>query len=92
LLQLKASCFEAVEATAEWSIHSNGNKHLFVLFDDCACEAAYERLRAVDGPIEAYVFAYDIDDDSAEVLRRNPNVTVQEVPKPLLDLFFRIKD
>lgn len=92
LLQLKASCFEAVEATAEWSIHSNGDKHLFVLFDDCACEAAYERLRAVDGPIEAYVFAYDIDDDSAEVLRRNPNVTVQEVPKPLLDLFFRIKE
>lgn len=92
LLQLKAGCFDTVEATTEWSIHANGSKHLFILLDDCACDAALERLRAIDGPIEAYVFAYDIDDDSAEVLRRRPNVTVQEVPKPLLDLFFRIKE
>lgn len=92
LLQLKAGCFDAVEDTAEWSIYANGGKHLFILFDDCACEAAFERLKAIDGRIEAYVFAYDFDDDSADVLRRHPNVTVQEVPKPLLDLFFRIKE
>ena len=32
------------------------------------------------------------DDDSADVLGQLPNVTVQEVPQPLLDLFFRIKE
>lgn len=92
LLQLKAGCFKTVETTTEWSVFTDGKKHLFVLFDDCACEAALERLRAIEGPIEAYVFAYDSDDDSADVLRQHPNVKVQAVPQPLLDLFFRIKD
>jgi adenine-specific DNA-methyltransferase len=92
LLQLKAGCFTQVEATSEWSLHTDGAKHLFILFDDCAVDAAIERLRAVDGHVVAFVFAYDSDDDSAELLSQLPNVTVQEVPQPLLDLFFRIKE
>jgi adenine-specific DNA-methyltransferase len=92
LLQLKAGCFTTLEATSEWSLHTDATKHLFILFDDCAVDAAVERLRAVKGPILAFVFAYDSDDDSAELLSQLPNVTVQEVPQPLLDLFFRIKE
>ncbi len=92
LLQLKAGCFTSVETKPEWSLHTDGSKHLFILFDDCAVEAALERLRTVEGPVVAYVFAYDSDDDSAEILGQLPNVTVQEVPQPLLDLFFRIKE
>ena len=57
-----------------------------------AAVAALERLRSVEGQVVAYVFAYDSDDDSADVLGQLPNVTVQEVPQPLLDLFFRIKE
>jgi adenine-specific DNA-methyltransferase len=92
LLQLKAGCFTTVDTTPEWSLHTDGTKHLFILFDDCAVEAALERLRTVEGPVIAYVFAYDSDDDSADILGQLPNVTVQEVPQPLLDLFFRIKE
>lgn len=92
LLQLKAGCFTTVEQTPQWSLHTDGSKHLFVLFDDCAVEDALERLKSVEGPIVVYVFAYDNDDDSAEILSQSPNVTVQEVPQPLLDLFFRIKE
>lgn len=92
LLQLKAGCFTQVEATSEWSLHTDGTKHLFILFDDCAVDAAVERLRAVEGPVVAFVFAYDSDDDSNEILGKLPNVTVQEVPQPLLDLFLRIKE
>ena len=92
LLQLKAGCFTPVETKPEWSLHTDGSKRLFILFDDCAVEAALERLRSVEGQVVAYVFAYDSDDDSADVLGQLPNVTVQEVPQPLLDLFFRIKE
>ena len=81
-----------METKPEWSLHTDGSKHLFILFDDCAVEAALERLRSVEGQVVAYVFAYDSDDDSADVLGQLPNVTVQEVPQPLLDLFFRIKE
>ena len=92
LLQLKAGCFTTVEQTLQWSLHTDGKKHLFVLFDDCAVEDALQRLESVTGPVVVYVFAYDSDDDSAEIFSKNPNVTVQEVPQPLLDLFFRIKE
>ena len=92
LLQLKAGCFTTVEQTLQWSLHTDGKKHLFVLFDDCAVEDALQRLQSVAGPVVVYVFAYDSDDDSAEILSQRHNVTVQEVPQPLLDLFFRIKE
>jgi len=92
MLCLKSGCFQLVEENKHWAIFQNAGKHLFVLFDEYANEAALKRLKELIGPIEAYVFAYERDDDTAELLRTLHNVTVQEVPQPLLDLFHRLKE
>lgn len=91
MLCLKANAYAVVEETMQWSLFNGEKKHLFLLFDEYATEAAVKRLKDLSGPVEAYVFAYEHDDDSAEILRQLPNITVQEVPQPLLDLFFRTK-
>ncbi len=91
MLNLKSDCFSVAEQTREWVLFEGTGKHLFVLLDDLAAEAACERLQSVSGPVEAYVFAYELDDDSAELLGELPNVTVQEVPRPILDLFHRLR-
>lgn len=92
LLCLKAKCFTPVEANSKWALFKGDGKHLFVLFDEYEADAAVLKLREVEGPVDAYVFAYERDDDSAEVLSQLPNISVQEVPQPLLDLFHRMKD
>lgn len=92
MLCLKSGCFTAVEAEKRWALFEGTGKNLFVLFDEYANDSALERLRQLSGPVDAYVFAYEADDDTAEMLRTLPNVTVQEVPQPLLDLYFRIKE
>lgn len=92
MLCLKAGCFSLVEGDARWSLFEGAGKHLLVLFDEYAGDEALERLRKVAGPVDVYVFAYDVDDDTAELLGQLPNVQVQEVPKPLLDVFSRIKE
>lgn len=91
MLCLKANAYSAIEESEQWGLFDGQGKHLFMLFDEYAANEAVRRLKNIDGPVEAYVFAYERDDDSAEILSQLPNVTVQEVPQPLLDLFFRTK-
>lgn len=91
LLELKAGCFQLTEESAAWRLYKSNDKHLFVLLDDMAGEDALERLRTVGGPVDAYVFAYEQDDDTSALLSTLPNVSIQEVPKPILDLFQRLQ-
>lgn len=92
LLELRAGCYQVVEESDAWRLYTNGTKHLFVLLDDLAGEEALERLSLIQGAIDAYVFAYEPDDDTAELLSVLPNVAVQEVPKPILDLLQRLQE
>jgi len=91
LLELKAGCFQMMEETASWRLYSASDKYLFILLDDMAADSARERLTQLDAPIEAFVFAYDADDDTVAVLNTLPNVDAQAVPKPILDLYHRLQ-
>lgn len=92
MLCLKSGCFAPVESSFTWALFKGDGKHLFILFDEYAADSALTRLHDIDGPVEAYVFAYERDDDCAEVLSQLPDISIQEVPQSLLDLFHRMKD
>ena len=92
VLSLKSGCFQEVEANEKWALYRGNGEHMFVLFDEYAQEEALEALARIEGPVKAYVFAYEVDDDTVAALQALPHVTAQEVPKPLLELFLRLKD
>lgn len=91
ILELKSGCYDLLEETQAWSLYKSSEKHAFILYDDIAVEDAMKRLGEVSGPIEAYVFSYEQDDDTEELLSKLSNVTIQKIPSTLIELFRRIK-